>query len=92
MTMTDIATKLEASDGREASDLTRLLSAGQLEPGDIIQTTFKGETKRYDVEDVLNPGTDREEIILDIHDNLYFITSMAIDGTSWAKDVMIEDS
>lgn len=88
--MTDIATELETSDGRGASDLTRLLSAGQLEPGDIIQATFKGETKRYDVEDVLNPGTDKEEIILDIHDNLYFITSMVIDGTSWAKNVMIE--
>ncbi len=73
----------------ERAGLMPLLSAGQLEIGDIVLLTFNGQRRPYDVENVLNPKTDKEEIILDLAENLYFITSMAIDGTSWAKNVMM---
>jgi hypothetical protein len=77
------------SPSDEGADLMPLLSAGQLEPGDIVWLTFKDQRRTYDVEIVMNPGTDIEEIILDIDENLCFITSMAIDGSSWAKNVMM---
>jgi len=68
----------------------QLLSVGQIKEGDTVLVTFKNNRRPYDVKEVLNAGTSKEEILLDIEDNLYFITSMAIDGTSWAEDVCIQ--
>lgn len=73
----------------EESGLTDLLSAGQIKEGDKLKITYKGERINYVAEEILNAGTDKEEIILHVDSNLYFITSMALDGTSWAKDVKI---
>ena len=64
-----------------------LFSSGQIQVGDTIICEFKGERKEYKVEEVLNPGKRGEEILLDKRNNLYFITSMSINGTSWAKNV-----
>lgn len=74
----------------ESVDWQPLQSVGQVQPGDLVRATFKGKTQPYVVAFVLNPGTDQEEIVLDAESNLYYITSMALDGTSWAKDVMVE--
>ena len=46
----------------------------------------KGSAILYEM---LNPNTKQEEVLLDRKKNLYFIVSMAIDGTSWAEDVEI---
>ena len=67
----------------------KLTKAGQVKKGDIVELTFKDIRRPYDVVDVLNAGTDKEEILLDVEDNIYFITSMAIGGSSWASQVTI---
>lgn len=64
-----------------------LTCAGEIKPGDVIHCEFKGRAKKYRVKEVLNAGTDLEEILINKKKNLYFITSMAVDGTSWAKNV-----
>ena len=67
----------------------KLERAGQIQEGDTLVLSYRGEGQAHTVAEVLNPATDREEILLNIEDNLYFITSMAIDGTSWAEGVLI---
>lgn len=67
--------------------LTRL---GQIQDGYTVTTTFKGEKEVWRNVKVLKPNTDMEEILLDKKENLYFITSMALDGSSWAQDVQVQ--
>lgn len=64
-----------------------LTKAGQIKKGAEIVLSNNGGGEVHTVDEVLNAGTDKEEILLNTKDNLYFITSMAIDGTSWAKQV-----
>ena len=64
-----------------------LTNSGQIQPGDTIHCEFKGKSQKYRAKEVLNAGTDQEEILLNKKKNLYFITSMAVEGTSWAKNV-----
>jgi hypothetical protein len=63
---------------------------GQLNVGDKIQVT--GKSKKYDstttVKAVLNSG-DKEEILIDKSKNIYFITSMLLDGSSWTKEIKL---
>lgn len=49
---------------------------------DVIICHYNGKRQVYIAEEVLNPGTDQEEVVVDNGENKYFITSMAIDGTS----------
>lgn len=67
--------------------MKQLTQAGQIKQGAKVQICNKGIWEAYHVDEVLNAGTDHEEIILDREINLYFITSMAIDGTSWVEKV-----
>lgn len=69
--------------------IEQLSKVGQVEPGDVILCTYKGGRFKYDVAEVLFPGEDTEEVILDKKRNKYFITAMAIDGSSWAEDVQV---
>lgn len=48
---------------------------------------FTGKTKKYKALEIIDSGARTEEVIVDQEKNHYFITSMAIDGTSWAKNV-----
>ncbi len=94
MTNSAAQNEQKAQDQQQAqrvgeSNSTDLLCAGQIKKRDIVWITYKGNRRPYDVEDVLMPNTDTAEILLDIDDNLYFITSMALDGSSWAKDVKV---
>lgn len=62
-------------------------AAGQLRQGDQINLLDKeGATKATEVKEVLNAGTDKEEIIICLRKNLYFITSNYLRGTSWVKE------
>lgn len=66
------------------ADLKRV---GQIKAGDTITLTHRGYTEKHKVKEVLFAGDENEEILLYVMKNLYFITSMAIDGSSWAKNV-----
>jgi len=64
-----------------------LTAPGQIQKGATVVLAFKNKGQAHTVVDVLMAGTDREEILLCRKRNLYFITSMAVDGSSWAKEV-----
>ena len=64
-----------------------LTEAGQIRDGAIVALTKNNVSKAYVVVKVIFPGEGNEEILLRKKKNIYFITSMAIDGSSWAKDV-----
>ena len=64
-----------------------LTEAGQVKNGATIVLSNEGNGEAYKNIEVLNAGTDHEEILLETEGNLYFITSLVIKGTSWAKDV-----
>lgn len=66
-----------------------LTKAGQICEGDMLIFAFDSEPKRFIAKEILCPGSECEEVIVNRKKNQYFITSMAIDGTSWAKDVHI---
>ncbi len=66
-----------------------LSKAGQIQQGDTIHCEYKGKKQQYVAEEVLDAGTNHEEIIIDVKSNKYFITSMAINGSSWAKNVEV---
>ncbi len=65
----------------------QLTKAGQISSGDTVVIGYNNHPETHEVDEVLYPETSSEEILLDTEKNLYFITSMAIDGTSWAKKV-----
>jgi len=69
--------------------LEKLKKPGQIKEKDLLLIVFNGSICVERAKEILNSGTDREEIILVKKTNKYFITSMAIDGSSWAKDVRI---
>jgi len=65
-----------------------LSEVGQIKKGDQILCIYKGSSKAYEAKEILFSSQPNEEILLDVEENLYFITSMAIDGSSWAKKVL----
>lgn len=67
----------------------RLDCPGQIIAGDEIRFTLSGKTITARVGEVLNPGTDREEVVYNRRRNHYFITAMAIAGTSTHKGVRV---
>lgn len=64
-----------------------LTGPGQVQAGDVVGIRIGGDEYAALVSRVLNPGTDREEVIYDKPKNYYFITSMVVAGTSSHKDV-----
>ncbi|WP_390614233.1 hypothetical protein [Maricurvus nonylphenolicus] len=69
--------------------IQKLTAVGQVKALDLIITEYKGIPTPYFAEEVLNPGTDKEEVIVDSRYNKYFITSMAVNGKSWAKNTIV---
>ena len=66
-----------------------LARAGQVKPGDHLSFTVGGTLICAPAALVLFPGTDREEIVYNRKKNHYFITSMALDGSSSHKCVHV---
>lgn len=66
-----------------------LVAYGQIHKGDQLEITYENTRELFVVKKVINAGRKSEEILLNKKKNIYFITSMAIDGESWARDVMI---
>ena len=71
-------------------DMVPLEKVGQIKSGDNVIVGSGSGLYGYTVQDVLFPGEPHEEILLSVKENLYFIVSMALDGTSWAKKVMVK--
>lgn len=73
----------------EEFEFEHLRGFGQLRVGDRIKFELGGKVVRRKVREVLNPGTDLEEVIYSKRHNYYFVTKMALDGSSSHKRVMI---
>lgn len=73
----------------EAFEWERLYAPGQIVAGDEMHFHFNGKSTTAHVAEVLNPGSDREEVVYNRRKNFYFVTSMAIEGSSHAKQERI---
>ncbi|ALZ09037.1 hypothetical protein HV99_19600 [Pseudomonas aeruginosa] len=71
-------------------DWQPLTAVGQVEIGDLLRFTVGGKEIEAPAVLVIAPGDPKEEIIYNRGKNLYFITSMAVDGTSSHKNVMVK--
>lgn len=67
----------------------RLAHPGQIKAGDQLEFQVAGSKITAIVREVLNPGTTQEEVIYNRKRNHYFITAMALDGTSSHKQVLV---
>jgi len=66
-----------------------LRAPGQIQVGDWISATVAGSLICARAQLVIEPGTAREEIVYNRKKNHYFVTSMALDGTSNHKGVLV---
>ena len=64
-----------------------LISAGQVKKGMKLRFKIGDKTYHEKAKLILNPGTSNEEVIYNIKQNYYFITSMVIAGHSSSKEV-----
>ncbi|MDY1310850.1 hypothetical protein [Pseudomonas aeruginosa] len=71
-------------------DWQPLTAVGQVEIGDLLRFTVGGKEIEVSARLVIAPGDPKEEIIYNRGKNHYFITSMAVDGTSSHKNVMVK--
>lgn len=71
-------------------DWQPLTAVGQVEIGDLLRFTIGGKEIEVSALLVIAPGDPKEEIIYNRGKNHYFITSMAVDGTSSHKNVMVK--
>ena len=67
----------------------RLTGCGQIKQGDVISMVMAGRRICTSAKEILNAGTNKEEVVYNRKKNHYFITSMVLDGTSNHKDVSI---
>lgn len=66
----------------------KITEYGQLSIGDnIVIVDSNGQHIHHVVQDILSPGTNKEEIIIDKKDNKYFVTSKYLNDNSWANEV-----
>ncbi|MCP1651643.1 hypothetical protein [Pseudomonas nitroreducens] len=71
-------------------DWQPLTAVGQVETGDLLRFTVGGKEIEAPARLVIAPGDPKEEIVYNRGKNHYFITSMAVDGTSSHKGVMVK--
>lgn len=80
---------LHDAEQAKVSGWTALAAPGQVQPGDYLSFTVGRTPLCVKAKEILFPGTDREGIIYRRRRNQYFITVMAINGTSTHKGVMV---
>lgn len=66
-----------------------LESAGQIQQGDWLSFTVAGSFFCAQAKLIIDQGTEKEEIVYNRQKNHYFVTSMAVDGTSTHKGVLV---
>ncbi|PZX29423.1 hypothetical protein C7416_104428 [Cupriavidus phytorum] len=64
-----------------------ITAPGQVSIGDKLKFTIGDKQYTETVKDVLDPGTDREEIIYNMRRNYYLITSMCMQNKGSQKNV-----
>lgn len=74
--------------------LEKIVKAGQIKVGDTLMIeTKEGVIRPAKALDIVRPGvtdnSDGEEIIIDRGRNVYFITSLLVEGSSWVKEAQI---
>ncbi len=75
------------SERGEVMNIAPITAAGQIKEGDVLLVKRSNEfIAPVTVKLVLNPGSNHEEIVLAKGKNIYFITSMFLDGKSWVKE------
>ena len=80
---------LQAVQRPHVSEWVPLTAPGQIQPGDFLSFTVGGKALCAKAKQVLFAGTDREEIVYNRRQNHYFITAMAVAGTSSHKRVLV---
>ena len=65
-----------------------ITAPGQVHPDDLVTFKIGGARHTRKVRAVLNPGSDREELVYNLKRNFYLITSMCIAGEGSQKYVM----
>ena len=66
-----------------------LTEAGQVKKGDKLRFNIGDKAYSETARQILFAGTDKEEVVYNKYQNFYFITSMAINGSSSHKNVEI---
>ena len=66
-----------------------LSAPGQVQDGDWLSFTVAGRFICAQARLVIDPGTDKEEVVYNRQKNYYFVTSMAVDGSSTHKGVRV---
>lgn len=85
-----VFTQMRQLIGRDRhGDMGELTRSGQIKKGDTLEVFNVGMKELHEVDQVIDSGTSGEEIILDSKLNLYFITSMYLNASSWAKQVRV---
>jgi len=71
--------------------MKKVTEVGQIKKGDRVFVEAKDDklTETAIVDLVIDEGSSGEEILLHRDNNIYFIMSMYLDGSSWAKNVFI---
>lgn len=70
----------------ESINIETVTSKSQISSGDLLIIKDKrGNIFPMKVKEVLNPGSNYEEILLSKGKNLYFILSMYLEGKSWVE-------
>lgn len=87
-----LAQALEHAQQARLSGWAPLAAPGQIKPGDHLSFTVSGRPICAIAQEVLFPGTDREEVVYNRQQNHYFITTMAVDCTSSHKHVFVRSA
>jgi len=88
----ELAAKVEQPDSAAPNDIPsewRVNRFDQIKVGDVISLVCGDKHICTTAKEILNAGTNREEVIYNRKKNHYFITSMVLDGTSTHKHVFI---
>jgi hypothetical protein len=74
---------------KETNSWNPIIKPGQVKVGDKLKFKIGDKEYRETAKQILNQGTDKEEVIYNIQKNFYFITSMIISGFSNHKFVEV---
>lgn len=79
----------EPSAPHEETRWQPLTAPGQIQEGDRLSFRVGSSFICARARQIIAPGTDKEEVVYNRKKNHYFLTSMAVDGTSSHKNVMV---